>query len=144
MGLGIRLNTPLTVKFGSGKIFNSEGGKNEEGTWGKQTKWCGAMGPIDGRIVGAVVMADPNNFRPSWYHTRDYGLIVANAFGKKAMTGPDDAQVTPDSTRVQKGKPFHLGYGVFIFDVCDYKGLSLDSDYRLYLELIADEAKSLK
>lgn len=55
------------------------------------------------------------NFRPSWFHTRDYGLMVANAFAKKAMTGPKDAAVAPDSTVVKKGEPFSLGCGVYVF-----------------------------
>ena len=93
MGFGVRLNTPLTVEFGKGEIRNSEGGLNEEGTWGKQAKWCAASGVIDGRRAGVALMPDPANFRPSWFHSRDYGLIVANPFGKKAMTAPEDKTV---------------------------------------------------
>jgi hypothetical protein len=116
MGFGVRLNTPLTVKFGSGGIVNSEGGKNEEGTWGRQARWCAAAGTVDGKPVAVAVMVAPENFRPSWFHTRNYGLIVANPFGRKAMTGPEDAAVAPDATVVKKGETFRLGFGVWVSD----------------------------
>jgi len=117
MGLGVRLNTPLTVKFGSGTILNNEGGQNEKGTWGEQSKWCAYSGVVDGKQAGVALMPAPGNFRPSWFHTRDYGLLVANAFGKKSMTGAEDAAVLPDSTAVNKGEPFALAYGVYVFGV---------------------------
>lgn len=115
MGLGVRLNTPLTVKFGSGTILNSEDGRNEEGTWGRQSRWCSYWGVVDGKKAGIALMPAPGNFRPSWFHTRNYGLMVANAFGKKSMTAPDDKAVVPDQTCVRKGESFPLGYGVYIF-----------------------------
>lgn len=116
MGFGVRLNTPLTVKFGSGKILNSEGGENEKGTWGKQAKWCAATGTVEGKTVSVALIPGPGNFRPSWFHTRDYGLMVANPFGKKSMTGPEDAAMAPDATLVRKGEVFKLGFGVWVSD----------------------------
>ncbi len=116
MGFGVRLNTPLTVKFGSGKILNSEDGENEKGTWGKQAKWCATTGTVEGKIVSVALIPGPGNFRPSWFHTRDYGLMVANPFGKKSMTGPEDAVMAPDATLVRKGEVFKLGFGVWVSD----------------------------
>jgi hypothetical protein len=116
MGLGIRINTPLTVKSGSGRILNSDGGENEKGTWGKAVTWCMATGTVDGKAVAVAVMPAPDNFRPSWFHTRNYGLIVANPFGRKAMTGPDDAALTPDAMLVRKGDIFRLCFGVWVSD----------------------------
>jgi len=116
MGFGIRLNTPLTVKFGSGSMVNSEGGQNEKGTWGKQARWCMASGAADGKPASVTLMTAPDNFRPSWFHTRNYGLMVANPFGRKAMTGPEDAAVKPDATVVKKGGEFQLTFGVWVAD----------------------------
>ncbi len=141
MGLGIRINTPLTVKFGSGAMLNTEGGANEKGTWGKQAKWCAAMGVLDGKRVGAVVMPNPENFRASWFHSRDYGLIVANPFGKKAMTGPKDVTVSPDSTGVHKGETFTLGFGVYVFSMPENGEPNVQAAYEAYLKAIAQEAK---
>ncbi|MFA6240209.1 MAG: DUF6807 family protein [Candidatus Hydrogenedentales bacterium] len=136
MGLGIRLNTPLTVTFGPGAILNSNGGANEKGTWGISADWCAATGVIDATRCGAVVMPDPQNFRVSWFHSRDYGLIVANPFGKKAMTAPKDNAVAPDSTVVRKGEPFRLGFGIYIFGVPADKEPNLGSAYDKFLKLI--------
>jgi len=117
MGLGIRLDSPLTKKFGPGRLSNSEGGEDEKGTWGKQAAWCRTVGVIKERTVGAAVIPAPGNFRPSWFHSRDYGLIVANPFARKAMTAPDDDNAAPDKTVVRKGEGFRLGFGVFVFSV---------------------------
>lgn len=115
MGFGVRVQTPLTVKFGSGTILNSEGGHNESGTWGRIAKWCSAYGKVDDTYIGATIMPGPGNFRPSWFHSRDYGLVLANPFGKKAMTAADDKNVAPDATIVPKGEVFRLTYGVCLF-----------------------------
>lgn len=136
MGFGMRLNTPLTVEFGSGEIGNSEGGVNEEGTWGKPAKWCFAGGVIDGRRVGLMLMPDPANFRPSWFHSRDYGLVVANPFGKKSMTAPDDAAVPPDRTRTPQ-----LGFGVFVFDLPQDQQPDYNQAYALYLAALEDHGR---
>ena len=44
--------------------------------------WCDYDGIINQRQVGVTLIADPQNFRPSWFHARDYGLLLANAFGR--------------------------------------------------------------
>ncbi|MCC6144040.1 MAG: PmoA family protein, partial [Candidatus Hydrogenedentes bacterium] len=115
MGFGVRLATPLTVKHGNGRLWNSTGGENEAGTWGKTAAWCAGGGTIENRHVGVVVIPSPANFRPAWFHSRDYGLIVANPFGRKAMTGADDKTMPPDSTPV--GKTFTLGFALGVFSV---------------------------
>lgn len=136
MGFGVRLNTPLTVTFGDGTLLNSAGAANEKGTWGKTADWCAGMGHVGGRLVGAMLMPDPRNFRPSWFHSRDYGLIVANPFARKAMTAPDDEQVPPDSTRVSIGKPLRLGFALCVFErpATDTPGLT--GFYDTYLKFI--------
>ncbi|MBX7256694.1 MAG: PmoA family protein [Candidatus Hydrogenedentes bacterium] len=142
MGFGLRLNTPLTVKFGTGTIVNSAGGANEKGTWGKTAEWCAGIGRVDNGQVGAMLMPDPRNFRPSWFHSRDYGLIVANPFAKKAMTAPDDDQTPPDSTRVATGKTLRIGFGVCIFEHPASSSPGLTGFYDTYLESIGMGADS--
>ncbi|NUM56371.1 MAG: PmoA family protein [Candidatus Hydrogenedentes bacterium] len=115
MGLGVRMQTPLTVKFGNGTILNSQKGRNEYGTWGFPAKWCSAYGKVDDAFVGATIMPGPDNFRTSWYHSRDYGLVVANPFGKKAMTAANKDEVPPDVTIVPRSNVFRLMFGVFVF-----------------------------
>ena len=115
MGLGVRLATRFTVQHGSGTIRNSEGGINEDETWGRPADWCSYFGINEGTRVGATIMPSPGNFRRSWFHTRDYGLMVANPFGTKAMTGAKDDAIAPDSTSVRADQDFRIGFGVRIF-----------------------------
>ncbi|MBI2424249.1 MAG: PmoA family protein [Candidatus Hydrogenedentes bacterium] len=116
MGFGVRMATKLRVKGGGGHLVNSRFGRSEAGIWGKTADWCAGDGRVGDRVAGMMVMPGPENFRPSWFHVRDYGLILANPFGKKAMTGPDDPMVFPDHTERSKGTPMRLSFGVYIFD----------------------------
>jgi hypothetical protein len=54
-------------------------------------------------------MSDPKNFRSSWFHSRDYGLVVANPFGQKAFTKGEASSVA-----VSKGDTFQLRFAAFI------------------------------
>jgi hypothetical protein len=56
-----------------------------------------------------MVIPGETNFRKSWWHNRDYGVIVANAFGRRAMK-----QGEPSQHRIPQGKTFELGYRVVI------------------------------
>lgn len=108
MGLGVRLATPLIVTNG-GRISNSDGLKNERDVWGKSALWCEFSGTIDGAPAGVAIFPSPRNFRPSWFHVRDYGLMVANPFGQHAMTGGE-----PSSVVVKPGEAIVLQFRVLI------------------------------
>ncbi len=108
MGLGVRMATQLTVNNG-GRIVNSDGGMDEKGTWGKAADWCDYRGTVDGEGAGVAVMPDPENFRRSWFHTRNYGLLVANPFGRRAFTKGE-----PSKLVVKKGETFKLRFGVLV------------------------------
>lgn len=136
MGVGVRLNTPLTVKYGTGSLLNSDGGEDEKGTWGRPAQWCAAVGSINGQPAGIVLIPSPENYRTSWFHTRDYGLIVANPFGRKAMTAPEDPSVKPDSTNVKRGTPFVFGWGLYVWDGDTNKDINVNRAYKDYLKLI--------
>jgi hypothetical protein len=59
--------------------------------------------------VGVLVVPDPDNFHTSWWHARDYGLLVANPFGRKALTGGEKSSVI-----VRRGEKLRLRFGVLI------------------------------
>jgi hypothetical protein len=109
MGLGVRVATPISVK-GGGTITSSDGLKNERQVWGKPADWCDYRGKVDGRVAGVLLMPDPGNFRRSWFHARDYGLLVANPFGKNAFTRGEKSRVV-----VKKGETFRLRFGVLVY-----------------------------
>jgi hypothetical protein len=108
MGLGVRVATPLSVKGGGG-IVNKDGLRDEAKAWGKQSDWCDYSGVVDGRRVGIALFPDPANFGRSWFHARDYGVLVANPFGRSSFRGGDRSRFV-----VRKGEPFRLGFGVFV------------------------------
>lgn len=109
MGFGIRIATPLSEKNG-GTVRNSDDLTGAKNAWGKTAAWCDYSGVLSNRLVGITVITDPKNFRPSWMHSRDYGLIVANPFGQKAFTKNGD----PSNIPVKKGDTFTLEFAAFI------------------------------
>jgi hypothetical protein len=110
MGLGVRVATPLTVKNG-GRIVNSEGLENEKGVWGRPADWCDYRGAVGGKMAGVALLAHPGNFRRPWFHARDYGLLVANPFGRRAFTKGEESRVI-----VKAGDTFRLRFGVLVHD----------------------------
>src|SRR5262249_47707676 len=92
MGLGIRMATPLAVVNG-GHITNSAGLNDEAQVWGKPADWCAYSGMVDGHRVGVIMIPHPENFRRSWFHARNYGLLAANPFGRNAFTKEDVSKI---------------------------------------------------
>ena len=109
MGFGIRVATPISEKNG-GTVRNSDGLTGAKVTWGKTALWCDYSGVLSNRLVGITVMPHVDNFRPSWFHSRDYGLIVANPFGQKAFTKGESSSVP-----VKNGASFKLRFAAFIY-----------------------------
>jgi hypothetical protein len=128
MGLGLRVATSMAVRNG-GQIVNNDGLKNEKQVWGKQADWCTYSGVVDGKHVGVMLMPHPQNFRRSWFHARDYGLLVANPFGRKAFTKGEASRIV-----VEKGDSFRLRFGVLAYD----GQIDLNSGYADYLKATSD------
>lgn len=131
MGLGVRVNTKFTVQYGEGHLTNSEGFKDGDGTWGKASKWVDYSGPVDDKNVGVTLMPDPANFRPSWFHNRDYGLMVANGFGREAMKQGEKSTIA-----VKKGEKLTLGYGVLIYCTAQGEKQDINDAYKDYLNVL--------
>jgi hypothetical protein len=129
MGLGVRVATPMTEKNG-GLILDAEGRKGARKVWGNAADWCDYSGTIDGKPVGVTLMCAPSNFRPSWFHARDYGLLVANPFGRKAMRKGQPSKVV-----VKMSSPLTLRYGILL----RAGKVDLGAAYADYLEQISAE-----
>jgi hypothetical protein len=108
MGFGVRVNAAVTEKAG-GRITNANGLETAKSTWGKPAAWCDYSGVVDGRRIGVAVFPDPKNFRPSWWHNRDYGAFVANPFGRKAMKQGESSRV-----EVRRGETFRLRFAALL------------------------------
>ena len=131
MGLGIRVNTKISVQYGQGHMTNAEGMKDGKETWGKASKWIDYSGNIDDNYVGMTIMPDPGNFRSSWYHARDYGFVAANPFGREAMKQGEKSAVT-----VRKGEEFHLGFGILIYCNPGDDKPDINLAYQDYLDIL--------
>jgi hypothetical protein len=135
MGLGIRMATPLrsepqargSIPPGTGTILDAEGRKNGAEVWGHAAPWCDYSGTIDGQQVGIALFCHPENFRPSWFHARDYGLLVANPFGRKAFKQGEASQLV-----VMPGDNLRLRYGILLHSA---HGFDLNSAYKDYVAL---------
>ena len=108
MGLGLRVASPLRVKGGNGTIRNSLSEINEKKTWGKTASWWDYSGTINDRQAGLMLVTGPANTYPSWGHTRDCGLIVANPFPLPAKP--------PPRTTLRKGEALHLNYAILVHE----------------------------
>jgi hypothetical protein len=124
MGFGARVATPITEKNG-GVITSSSGLKTAKNTWGQPAEWCDYSGSVNGQRVGITLKADPANFRPSWWHNRDYGLMVANPFGRKAMN-----QGEPSRVVVKKGERLRLRFGALLHSAAAAQNLGVAAVYR--------------
>ena len=126
MGFGARVATAITEKSG-GVITSSTGLKTAKNTWGQPAEWCDYSGIVDGKPIGIMLLSDPKNFRLSWWHNRDYGVFVANSFGRAAMKQGDKSAVT-----VKRGEDFRLRFAAVIhasseFNPTNVFGRSLES-----------------
>ncbi len=130
MGLGVRVATPISVVKG-GEIVNDLGKRNEEQVWGQQAAWCDYRGAIDGKNVGVTLLTSPDNFRASWFHARDYGLLVANPFGLNAFTKGEKSKIAVDA-----GKELRLVFGVFVHGHAGDPDGNVPQIYAKFLELI--------
>lgn len=119
MGLGVRVATAITEKNG-GIITSSSGQTTAKATWGQPAAWCDYSGVINGRHVGVMIVTDPANPQPSWWHNRDYGVFVANPFGRQAMK-----QGTTSRIEVKKGDTYHLNHTVILYASPDAKAPDL-------------------
>ena len=113
-GMAIRVASDLQVERrtkeknklapAAGHLLNSEGVKDVE-TWGKRARWVDAYGEVGGQPVGVAILDHPGNPRhPTHWHSRSYGLITANIFGKRHFEKLDDPKagemVIPDGETV--------------------------------------------
>ncbi|MCI0462340.1 MAG: hypothetical protein L0Z62_35760 [Gemmataceae bacterium] len=65
---------------------------------------------MTGRQLTLLGSAGPRNFRRLWFHARDYGLLVANPFGRHAFTKGEKSRVV-----VKAGETFRLRFGVLVY-----------------------------
>ena len=104
------VQTALTEKNG-GLVVNSDGLRGAKVAWGKRAAWAAYSREIDGRLRGAAIFPASANPTPTWWHTRDYGVFVANGFGKLVLPSEAAGKLV-----LKPGAALNLRYGVLLFD----------------------------
>jgi hypothetical protein len=141
MGLGLRIATPLRVRSktadnlppGQGTMIDSHGRKNEKEVGRNSADWCDYSGLLDGKRVGMTIFCHPKNFRPSWFHARDYGLLEANPFGRQAFRQGDVSKVV-----VKPGESLRLRYGILLHSDLPESPPDLPAAYQDYLRMTGE------
>ena len=137
MGLGVRVASPMMVKAGQGgRILDNQGRSNERGIWSKQAQWCDYSGPVEGKWAGITVMADPKNSHPTRWHVRDYGLMVANLFGRKAFRIKDGKTV-----KMEKGQVYRMRYGVYVHGKSMRNLKDINKEYKFFKNVLKSQEK---
>jgi hypothetical protein len=127
--MGIRINDTIveektiTVKEGgrtrrqkvkgAGTLENADGKKGEKNCWGRLSAWCDYSGPLGGKAVGLAILDDPSNPYPACWHSRGYGLMAANPFGRAGSQFPA-MKGKRDLVKLAKGKHLKFRYGLLI------------------------------
>lgn len=112
MGLGVRMATAIAEKSARGGLLTDSAGRTTAAAvWGKTAESCDHSGVVDGTPAGITIMPHPGNFRPCWWHARDYGFVAANPFGRNAFTKEEKSRVV-----VKPGEEFRLRYAVIVHD----------------------------
>lgn len=65
---------------GNGHMVTANGQRDAD-VWGKRAPWCDYHADRNGTTYGVAIFDHPENFRPSWWMAREYGLFAANPFG---------------------------------------------------------------
>jgi len=107
--LGYRM-TPSMKERNTGKVTSSDGTEGTADCWGRQFSWIDYSGKVGENTYGVTLMDHPDNFRPSRYHVRNYGLFSINPFGERAYTkGKEEAK----HVHLKQGEELRVQYGIY-------------------------------
>jgi hypothetical protein len=112
---GVRVNDQmrLTAKGEKSTLVNADGKSGMAAVWGMHSDWCDYSGEVDGQLVGIAIFDDAKNPARAGWHSRDYGLMAANPFGRNASGFPAMKGKT-DLVKLGKGETLKLRYGLFL------------------------------
>jgi hypothetical protein len=77
-----------------------------------------------------TLFCHPENFRPSWFHARDYGMLEANPFGRQAFGKGEKSSVV-----IKPGEKMRLRYGVLLHSGAEGSRPDLPAAYADYVKV---------
>ena len=83
--------------------------------WGKFADWHDYSGTVNGKAAGIAIFDHPKNPSRAAWHTRAYGLMAANPFGR-TKSGFPALKGNTDLVKMDKGKSLTFTYAVFAHD----------------------------
>ena len=108
--VSVRVASSMDVPQG-GRIENSEGAVGEDAIWGKRASWCDYSGPVTGKTMGVALFDHPENIgHPTYWHSRNYGLMTANPFGRSTF----EEGAAPGGHTLAAGDSLRLRYRAHI------------------------------
>lgn len=118
---GVRVSDAFAVKRkGSTGIITSATGKTAKvgandnlPVWGEEAAWHDYSGTVDGKPAGVAIFDAPTNPHKAAWHTRAYGLMAANPFGR-AESGFPGRKGNAPAVKLAKGEELRLRYGVYV------------------------------
>ena len=137
--MGVRMRDEIRVAKGNGTMINAAGEHNEKECWGRKSAWCDYFGSADGKTAGIAILDDPKNPYPACWHSRDYGLMAANPFGRAKSKFPAMKGRT-DLVRLGKGEHLRLRYGILLHDGDTAQG-RVSERYNRFVELREEEGR---
>jgi hypothetical protein len=117
MGVRVPDGFRLQAKEG-GRIASADGKVIEAGTkdnlavWGQPAAWHDYSGKVGQGTAGIAVFDHPSNPHPALWHTRAYGLMAANPFGRD-KSGYPAAKGKTDLVKLAKGERLKLNYAIY-------------------------------
>jgi hypothetical protein len=119
---GVRVNDAMRVELRTGGTVTSSDGttasapaKENLPMWGKFADWHDYSGTVGGKTAGIAIFDHPSNPSRAAWHTRAYGLMAANPFGR-AKSGFPALKGNTDLVKLEKGKSTTYKYATFVHD----------------------------
>lgn len=114
---GVRVAESMQQNKGKGKLTNAEGKTGEKEVWGRKSVWNDYSGPIEGgKVAGIAIFQSPKNKVDAVWHSRNYGLMAANLFGREKRSKFPGRKGNNELVKLKKGEKLSLRFAIYLHD----------------------------